>query len=404
MSKHTAYQPPTKSNKGNADSETEDPVSKNKNTNLHFSTSHRPAAFRYHPIVFLFERTYCIMLWENFPMTVSVEINGQIFYDDTCGVLCSSSPIHKILVPMEQLDAAGSYTISYKMVIKRVPAFTEISPDNRITYPFFPLPNGDSFTLCQISDSHAHDRLAVSAASYRPFDLLILSGDLQNEIQTTEDYAHMYRIASALTHGRLPVLYARGNHDCRGAAAEKIAEFTPALPTRAYYFSQLSNISFLVLDCGEDKPDDHAEYGGTVCFSAYREKQSVYLHALFDHAVPDTSKYRILISHTPFSYTDHPPFDIEQERYAQWLALLKAHYAPHIMICGHLHQAQFSPIGGTLDSKGQICPVVIGCDSPGHSPDGNKMSVCYYRFIKNTIEIELVDQDGKRTFLSTVEI
>ena len=141
MSKHTAYQPPTKSNKGNADSETEDPVSKNKNANLHFSPSHRPAAFRYHPIVFLFERTYCIMLWENFPMTVSVEINGQIFYDDTCGVLCSSSPIHKILVPMEQLDAAGSYTISYKMVIKRVPAFTEISPDNRITYPFFPLPN-----------------------------------------------------------------------------------------------------------------------------------------------------------------------------------------------------------------------------------------------------------------------
>ena len=61
MSKHTAYQPPTKSNKGNADSETEDLVSKNKNTNLHFSPSHRPAAFRYHPIVFLFERTYCIM-------------------------------------------------------------------------------------------------------------------------------------------------------------------------------------------------------------------------------------------------------------------------------------------------------------------------------------------------------
>ena len=68
MSKHTAYQPPTKSNKGNADSETERSGFKNKNTNLHFSPSrpHRPAAFRYHPIVFLFERTYCIMLWGKF--------------------------------------------------------------------------------------------------------------------------------------------------------------------------------------------------------------------------------------------------------------------------------------------------------------------------------------------------
>ena len=36
------------------------------------------------------------------------------------------------------------------------------------------------------------------------------------------------------------------------------------------------------------------------------------------------------------------------------------------MICGHIHKAYITPIGGELDKLGQPCPVIIGC-APGTS-------------------------------------
>lgn len=361
-------------------------------------------AFRFHPIVFLYENVYCMMIWETTPTLLWIEIDGKPYYDDVCGVLRSDCPVHKVILPWDVLNKAKAYTVCYRLITKREPAFSETSEIQRVKYPFAPLPSDSSFTACQITDSHGRDDLAISAASFFPFDLLMLTGDLQNHMQTTEEYAHMYRIASALTKGTLPVLYARGNHDCRGAAAQKMPDFTPMPPTRAYYYLEFPHLSFLVLDCGEDKPDDHIEYGNTICFSAYRDREEQYLHALFSNEVPNMQQTRILISHTPFSDTKYPPFDIEIDRYKRWLSLLQTHYAPHLMISGHLHKAQISPIGGELDHKGQICPVVIGGDSPGHHAEKDEMSICHYTFSPDEIRIVFVNQRGETTDTYCVKI
>ncbi|MBO5269618.1 MAG: serine/threonine protein phosphatase, partial [Clostridia bacterium] len=79
-----------------------------------------------------------------------------------------------------------------------------------------------------------------------------------------------HRIAAGVTKGRIPVVFARGNHDTRGKYAERLANHTPTDNGRSYYSVRLGKLWMLVLDCGEDKNDDHAEYGHTMCCHAFR--------------------------------------------------------------------------------------------------------------------------------------
>lgn len=51
-----------------------------------------------------------------------------------------------------------------------------------------------------------------------------------------------------------------------------------------------------MLDCGEDKYDDHPEYGGVNWFEPYREQE---LEALRGFELED-KPYRIAVCHVPF--------------------------------------------------------------------------------------------------------
>lgn len=362
------------------------------------------AALRFHPIVFLYENQYRIMVWTVKPVLMWVQIGGQTYYDDACGVLRSATPVHRMTVPQQALDQAGSYTLYFRRIENREPYHADTKDAVSVTYPFFPIAPGSTVRACQITDSHGSDEVAVKAGEAEAFDLLLLTGDLQDHMQTTEEYAHMYRIASALAGGRIPVLYARGNHDCRGAAAELFDRYTPLDADRGYYYACAGDLCFLILDCGEDKPDTNDEYSGTICFAPYREMEESFLKNLLTAAdfPPRQNMLNLVISHTPFPYTKYPPFDIEVERYTRWLRMLKASFAPQLFISGHLHHAQFSPIGGELDCKGQICPLVVGSDSPGHGGDGSTMTVTFYRFSTDEITIRFINESHKIKEIHTI--
>lgn len=118
------------------------------------------------------------------------------------------------------------------------------------------------------------------------------------------------------------------------------------------------------MDCGEDKTDDHAEYGHTVCCHEFRLEETEYLKKIIADAkneyLADGIEHRLVIVHNPFSLTIPAPFDIEQPLFSEWLKLLGDNVKPELFLSGHLHTTEISPIGGKLDSKGQICPVVVG--------------------------------------------
>ncbi|MBP8911656.1 MAG: metallophosphoesterase [Phycisphaerae bacterium] len=58
-------------------------------------------------------------------------------------------------------------------------------------------------------------------------------------------------------------------------------------------------VSFLVLDCGEDKADTNKEYSGLVAFDAYMAEQTQWLrHAVRSDAFR-TARYRVVLVHIP---------------------------------------------------------------------------------------------------------
>lgn len=323
------------------------------------------------PAVFAVGETYQIMVPVKEPCLMWVKVGEREYYDEWQGILRSETAVHRMVVPMEVLDEAGAYTLCSRKILERKPYFTETEAAEMETFRFFPIrKEQERIQIYHVADAHSYVEPVVQAASWfggRP-DLLIMNGDIPNHSGKTEYFDNIYRIAEGVTGGEVPILFVRGNHDCRGLYAEKMGEYIPLDGQNTYYTVQLGPIRGLVLDCGEDKEDSHEEYGHTVCFHAFREKETEFLRKIrmYD-AENDREKqeYRLVIVHNPFTHLLEAPFDIEAKIYRTWAELLKENVKPHLMLCGHLHETAVFEPGGENDDLGQPCPVVVGADPRG---------------------------------------
>ena len=317
------------------------------------------------PAVFAVGNEYQIMVMTKSDLVFWVTVGEKNYYDHSNGILRSSTRIHRVNVPMSALDSAKEYTVNYRKIIDRKPYFPELEDVESKNYSFFPLDFSKPINMYHIADAHGDAIFTTAAASYFGNDLhlLILNGDIPNHSGDIENFNLIYELSDRLTHGNIPCVFSRGNHDTRGFFAENIAEYTPTRNGSSYFSFRLGKIWGLVLDTGEDKPDTNAEYGGTICCHAFREEETAYIESVIENADKEYNaegvEYRFVISHTPFAYTEESPFDIEQDTYKYWLKLLKENVKPQLMISGHLHKLAVSHIGGEYDSKGQVCPVVI---------------------------------------------
>lgn len=194
--------------------------------------------------------------------------------------------------------------------------------------------------------------------------MFILNGDVPDHSGNVENFDLIFKLCEAATHGSRTCLFSRGNHDTRGFYAENIADYTPTENGRSYYSFRVGSIWGMIMDCGEDKTDEHAEYGHTVCCHEFRLEETAYLKKIIADAkneyLADGVKHRLVVVHNPFSCTISAPFDIEQPLFSEWLKLLGDNVKPDLFLSGHLHTTEISPIGGKLDDKGQVCTVVVG--------------------------------------------
>ena len=209
---------------------------------------------------------------------------------------------------------------------------------------------------------------------------------------------NIYEICSRLTKGEKPTIFSRGNHDLRGNFAEKFVDYTPTHLGNTYYSFRLGNIWGILLDCGEDKNDDHPEYGFTVACHGFRERQTEFLEKIIENKENEYKaegiKHKLVISHNAFVHRYQSPFDIEQDVFAEWSKLLKENVKPEIMICGHAHELNiYHPENTDWNTNGSICPVVIG------STVKKKKTVyfagCGYIFNDKNIEIVFTDSNGE---------
>ena len=320
-----------------------------------------------YPSVFAVDREYQIMVPVSCEATMWVEVGDYTYYDETNGILRSKNMIHKVSVPSEVLDGAGEYTLCYRRILNRVPYWTESGEVERKHFHFRPLPE-DGFRAYHVSDSHSMVAEPIAAAKlyaekYGALDLLILSGDIAEDSDNLDRFASIYMISGEITRGEIPAVFARGNHDMRGASAEYLTENTPNHLGRSYYTFRLGSLWGIVLDCAEDKPDESSEYGNTICAHAFRVRESKFIEEVIRDAgeeyLADGVTRRIVVVHAPFVEKRVPPFNIEEDTYTYWAKLLRENIRPHLMISGHKHKLIVSYPGDGLDAFGSPSPIIV---------------------------------------------
>lgn len=319
-----------------------------------------------YPSVFAVGNEYQIFLPFTVQAIVKVAVGERIYYDECNGILRSNMLLHRVILPQSVLDGAKEYTVIYNEIIERKPYFPTMEPEVRLTFRFRPVKNDGDLHIYHIADAHNLVAEPIAAGQYfgNDLDLLVLNGDIPDHSGRIENFNAIYQIASGVTRGECPIVYARGNHDNRGIHAEEMPFYTPTQNGKTYYSFRVGRLWGLILDCGEDKADDHPEYGGTVCFHAFREAQTEYIREIIRNAEREYAaegiEYRWIIAHAPFTYRFKPPFDIEEGIYREWSALIRENVHPTLMLYGHQHELKVCPVGGEYDTYGQGCTAIIG--------------------------------------------
>lgn len=370
-----------------------------------------PSEFLCHPTVFALGDSYQIITPVKSEMLFWVRIGDKNYYDHSNGVMRSATMVHKVVVPMTALDSVKEYSVCYKKILDRKPYFPESEETAEYTYSFRPVEAGRPIKLYHVSDSHGRVDEAIAAAKTafgEETDLLVLNGDISDHSSSVENISMIYRIASGITGGTRPCVYSRGNHDMRGAFAERLAEYTPVTPGDGltYFTFSLGDLWGIVLDCAEDKLDDNEEYGGTVCCHGYREAETEFLKHIADSEEYAKAKYKAVICHVPFTYRDKSSdrlFDIENDIYAEWVKILNEEIKPDLMLAGHKHRCTLSLSGGDMDDYGQSFPVVIGA-KPKAINDTEGFTGTAYVFDGDRINTEFTDSLGDKQPCAVIKI
>ena len=310
--------------------------------------------FTYEPVVYAVEDTYQIVFSTNHSATAWVEIGGEAYYDLFAGSMKSKDTVHKITVPQEKLDEAKAYSIHAEKIIYRGPfggfKGKEISKD----YTFRPVDTSDGLVYYTITDVHHARRGAVDAAlSVENLDFIVILGDSVGMADYEKDIQFSNLLAHDVTGGQMPVVYARGNHEIKGAYAEELYKYVGSKNESFYYWFTLSDVFGINLDLGEDHDDGWWEYYGTDRFDIYRQEQTSFLQELVKSKVYENYSYTLVTCHIPIQFVNDRK-DHEDVK-AEWTALLNQ-IQPDLAVYGHQHDLYpFLEGQETMyDTKGQL--------------------------------------------------
>ncbi len=359
-----------------------------------------PKEFKAYPSVFAVEDTYQIIIPAKKELLMWVKIGDEEFFDDTNGILRSSSSIHKITVPQRLLDEKKSYTVCFYQVKKRKAYCTKTYDKKEYVFSFKPVKSNESLKIYHISDSHDRYKFAVdSAKNAGDFDLLILNGDIARHSESVKYIEIIYLISGSASKGEIPCVFSRGNHDLRGKCAEYLADYTPEHFGKSYYTFSLGDLWGIVLDCGEDKDDSDEEYGNTVCCHNFRQRETKFLEAVIEKGEFNDPKYKrkAVICHSPFTYKfkDDERFTIENEIYMYWCELIKDKLKPDFYLFGHTHETEIVTSESQYEIRAQHAPAIIGGKPKTLDGKSDGFTGALIALDKS-ISVEFVDNLGNR--------
>ncbi len=160
--------------------------------------------------------------------------------------------------------------IASSRVYKKEPyRFRTFSPDDgEVSFAVFNDLHGDS----------EYFRKMCGNIDFSALDFVLLNGDMCTVTEKESDIFNGWLDAAVdMFATNVPIVFARGNHENRGCFADSYFRYFPNSTGEFYHIFNAGSVDFLVLDCGEDKPDSDIEYGGIAEFDDYREREALWL-------------------------------------------------------------------------------------------------------------------------------
>ncbi len=254
-------------------------------------------------------------------------------------------------------------TYSYQAVSTRVVRLNAYWPDKGLDVEnpvhrfttFDPAKANVSFSV--ITDTHedtARIGRLMKMIDWTTTDFLVHTGDAFDWLDD-EDQLFRRWLTPVITALRstTPLIYARGNHELRGPFARQLADYVPTPEGRFYYARDAGPVHLLVIDTGEDKPDDTNVYAKLNRTIPYRAAELAWMREHLKTAPRVASApFRVAVMH-------QPNWGWLEAGNADWVTAAND-AGLDLLIAGHRHRFSYTPPGPNVPHKYHL--LVVGQD------------------------------------------
>jgi len=278
--------------------------------------------------------------------------HAKVFYGPDGDLSAVAEPQVDGLVPVgtrhvvQLRDLSPGTTYAYEIVATRVVKLKAYWPDKGLDlrsgpHRFTTLDRDQPFVAFSVvTDTHEDtDRInrLNKTIDWDSTGFLVHLGDAFDWVDTEDQLFRvwLHPIATALA-GTRPLFFIRGNHEMRGPFARRVLDYVPTPEGRYYYARDAGPLHLIVLDTGEDKPDDTNVYAGLNRTVPYRAEELAWFR---DHVGTTTrvaeAPFRVILMHQPQWgwLADGPDAWIETANAA----------AVDLVIAGHEHRFSYAP-------------------------------------------------------------
>lgn len=212
-----------------------------------------------------------------------------------------------------------------------------------------------------VNDIHARDsvfRLLLKGVEKAKPDFVCFNGDMLSSMESERQLfdGYLNSAAELLTPAGVPIVAARGNHENRGSFSSKFLDYFPTSTGEVYYAFRQGPVCFLVLDCGEDKPDSDIRYYGMSTTDAYREQEVRWLQQVVQSEEYRSAPVHIVILH--MIPGGKGSWHGEQELRRLFVPILNE-ASVDVMLCGHYHRYAYIDDG----SRGTKFPILVNSNN-----------------------------------------
>lgn len=257
-----------------------------------------------------------------------------------------------------------------------------------------PSPSTRQFSFLAFNDIHSKPQFVDDVVKRENrFSFAMLNGDILGDINSENDIPKFMLIpfSNYFATGK-PFFMTRGNHETRGSGARSLSKYMDTPNGKYYYSFTYGNACFIVLDCGEDKPDDHPAYSGLADYDNYRMGEAEWLEQEVKKPEFKNAEYKIVCIHMPVtllprekSIAGHGMADCSEK-----FASILNDAGVDLLLAGHTHR--YSVI---RPEKGVTrFPVIVG-GAPVSGKDTDKTTYTLVEVDKSGITCLLKKANGE---------